>query len=63
MGYDAHAIPKAESAIIYAESIAVCESIAKRTITKTYVEEASLPKIPIVVSYRLRTKHVRSCLR
>jgi hypothetical protein len=62
-GYDAHSTPKAESAITHAESAAVYESIAKHTITKTHVEEAGLPKIPITVSYRLRTKHARSCLR
>jgi hypothetical protein len=32
-------------------------------ITKTYMEEAGLPKILIAVSYGLRTKHARSCLR
>jgi hypothetical protein len=38
-------------------------SITKNTITKTHVEGADPPKIPIGVSYRSRIKHARSCSR
>jgi hypothetical protein len=63
MDYDTYSRSQAKNAIIYAESIAAYESITKNTITKTYIEEAGLPKILIAVNNRSRTKHARSCLR
>jgi hypothetical protein len=63
MDYDTCSRLQAKNAITYAESVAACESIAKNTITKTHVEEAGLPKIPIAVNCGSRTKYTRSCLR